>query len=173
MTSAPTDFGSISILWSQPISALQILCSDDKWRWVKHIDNALVSAATFQQLISILTFRTLQVVNAGDAMEFLSGGFYKATIHRVIQPPVDQRGLDRLGAFYFGFPDDDVKLVPFSESPVLQREGIRRRFEDADAPTMEMWRKSRATSYGYVELKKRDDRIEEEIVNGIVVNHYN
>lgn len=36
------DIGTISILWSQPISALQILSPDGKWRWIKHIDNALV-----------------------------------------------------------------------------------------------------------------------------------
>ncbi|KAJ3537947.1 hypothetical protein NM688_g6592 [Phlebia brevispora] len=37
-----TDFGSITILWSQPVSALQILSPDGKWRWIKHVDNALV-----------------------------------------------------------------------------------------------------------------------------------
>lgn len=38
-----TDFGSITVLWSQPVAALQIMSLDGKWRWVKHIDNALVS----------------------------------------------------------------------------------------------------------------------------------
>ena len=37
------DFGSITILWSQPVTALQIMSPDGKWRWVKHIPNALVS----------------------------------------------------------------------------------------------------------------------------------
>ena len=41
-------------------------------------------------------------------MEFLSGGHYRATIHRVVQPPPDQRGHTRLGAFYFAIPDDAV-----------------------------------------------------------------
>ena len=57
-------------------------------------------------------------------MEFLSGGFYKATIHRVVQPPADQRGLIRLGMYYFALADDDVKLTPV-DSPVLQRKGSR------------------------------------------------
>ena len=57
----------------------------------------------------------------------LSGGYYKATIHRVFQPPADQRGYTRLGLFYFGYGNDDVKLVPFAESPVLQRVGIKRK----------------------------------------------
>lgn len=37
------DFGTITILWSQPVAALQILSPDGKWRWIKHIPNALVS----------------------------------------------------------------------------------------------------------------------------------
>lgn len=36
------DFGTVTMLYSQPVSALQILSSDGKWRWIKHIDNALV-----------------------------------------------------------------------------------------------------------------------------------
>jgi hypothetical protein len=59
------DFGSITLLYSQPVAALQILGLDGKWRWVKHIDNAII-------------------VNAGDAMESFSGGYYKATIHRSV-----------------------------------------------------------------------------------------
>ncbi|KAI0819369.1 hypothetical protein BC628DRAFT_1036591 [Trametes gibbosa] len=149
-----TDFGTITILWSQPVSALQILSPDGKWRWIKHIPNALV-------------------VNAGDAMEFLSGGFYKATIHRVIQPPRDQRGHTRVGAFYFAMTDDDVKLVPLNESPALQRAGIIRRCDDADAPTMEQWRRGRTRAYGQSELEKKDETVEEEVINGVVVKHYN
>jgi len=75
-----TDFGSITILWNQSVSALQLLCPDGQRRWIKYIPNSLV-------------------VNIGDAMEFLTGGAYKATIHRVIQPPEDQRDRARLGVF--------------------------------------------------------------------------
>ncbi|KZT63266.1 Clavaminate synthase-like protein [Daedalea quercina L-15889] len=149
-----TDFGTVSILWSQPVASLQILSPDGKWRHIKHIDNALV-------------------VNAGDAMDFLSGGFYKATIHRVIQPPPDQRGYTRLGAFYFTMPNDDVKLVPFTESPVLQRVGVQRRCEDADAPTMEAWRKGRTSAYGQTDLKAKGEGVEEEVINGVIVKHWN
>ena len=76
-------------------------------------------------------------------MDFLSGGFYKPTIHRVIQPPIDQRGAPRLCIIYFSMPQDDVRLVPVSESPVLQRVGIERQVDDADAPTMKDWRVAR------------------------------
>lgn len=149
-----TDIGSVSILWSQPISALQILSPDGKWRWIRHIDNALV-------------------INAGDVMEFLSGGFYKATIHRVIQPPADQRGYARVGVFYFAKANDDVKLVPFAESPVLQKHGIKRLCPDEEAPTMFQWRKSRTSAYGVTKLEMKDNGVEEEIIEKVVVKHYN
>ncbi|THU84387.1 Clavaminate synthase-like protein [Dendrothele bispora CBS 962.96] len=152
-----TDFGSITILYSQPVAALQILGLDGRWRWIRHIDNALV-------------------INAGDAMEFLSGGFYRATIHRVVQPPSDQRTYTRLGAFYFVMPDDDTKLLPLEDSPVLKRVGIKRRFDgDTEVPTMEAWRKGRTTAYGQSELKtsENDKGVEEEIINGVLVKHYN
>ena len=76
-------------------------------------------------------------------MDFLTGGFYKPTIHRVVQPPIDQRQSTRLCVMYFAMPQDDVPLVPVSESPVLQKAGIERRFEDAEAPTMSSWRTAR------------------------------
>ncbi|KAJ6464088.1 hypothetical protein C8R45DRAFT_1175467 [Mycena sanguinolenta] len=133
-----TDTGSITVLYSQPISALQILGQDGKWRWIKHIENALV-------------------INTGDTMEFLSGGYYKPTIHRVIQPPVDQRNWPRLGLFYFCMTNDDVKLDPLTDSPVLKRIGITRRYEDDVAPTMETWRKARTSAYGQSQLKASEE----------------
>ncbi|KAK0481266.1 Clavaminate synthase-like protein [Armillaria novae-zelandiae] len=144
-----TDFGSITILYSQPVSALQILTPSGEWKWVRHIENALV-------------------INAGDALEFLSGGVYRATIHRVVQPPKDQRGRTRLGVFYFCMPDDNVKLLPLVDAK-------ERRFVDADAPTMEEWRKGRTAAYGKSQLQKveGEEKIEAEVINGVVVKHYN
>lgn len=152
-----TDFGSITILWSQPVVALQILSPSGRWQWVKHIDNALV-------------------INAGDALEFLTGGFYKATIHRVVQPPPSQRGYTRLGVFYFAMPNGDVVLEPMvKESRALQREKghLERRFEEGKAPIMESWRRARTSAYGKSELKKSDDGADVEIINGVTVKHYN
>ncbi len=106
-------------------------------------------------------------------MEMLSGGLYKATIHRVFQPPADQRGHTRLGLFYFSYTDDDVKLVPFAESPVLQRVGISRKCADEDAPTMGDWRIARTKVYGLSETEKKDNVVEEQVISGLVVRHYN
>jgi len=71
-------------------------------------------------------------------------------------------------------PDDDVKLIPMVESPVLQRIGIQRRCDDAKAPTMDQWRKSRTSAYGQSELKSGNEKgVEEEFLNGVLVKHYN
>jgi len=149
-----TDFGTITILYSQPVAALQILAKDGSWKWVKHIENALV-------------------INVGDALEFLSGGFYHATIHRVVQPPADQQSYTRLGVFYFATTDDNVALAPLLESPVLQRVGVTKAFDGVEPLTMEAWRKGRTAAYGQSDLKQTGNGIEEQIINGVVVKHYN
>ncbi|KAJ6498545.1 hypothetical protein C8R47DRAFT_1175638 [Mycena vitilis] len=124
---------------------------------------------------SITVLYSQPVINVGDALEFLTGGYYKATIHRVVQPPADQRNYNRLGLVYFAMTDDAVKLAPLTESPVLQHVGIVRRFDDADAPTMEEWRKGRISVYGQTQLKASDPegKVEEEVIHGVVVKHYN
>ncbi|KIO11433.1 hypothetical protein M404DRAFT_20862 [Pisolithus tinctorius Marx 270] len=150
-----TDSGSVTILWSQPVAALQILGKDSKWRWVKHVENALI-------------------VNAGDAIDFLTGGYYMGTIHRVVQPPPDQQQYTRLGALYVAMTDGDVKLVPLYESPVLKRVGINPCCENSVALTMLEWRRRRANGYGRTELRPSKDKgVEEEIIDGVVVKHYN
>lgn len=162
----------MTLLWSQPVAALQILSPDGKWRWVKHVENGIVSGSS---IVNVPSYELLssQVVNAGDAMEFLSGGFYKATIHRVVQPPEDQRNHTRLGLIYFTVPDEDVKLVPFTGSPVLQRAGIKRRFEDGDAPMMRDYRIGRASNFLKSKLQKTGNGTEEgTILNGITVTFY-
>ncbi|TDL21684.1 Clavaminate synthase-like protein [Rickenella mellea] len=155
-----TDFGTITILWSQPVAALQIFSSDGTWKWVKHIPNALV-------------------INAGDALSFLTAGIFPATIHRVVQPPPDQRQYTRLGAFYFSMTDDNVRLAPLTNSPLVARRlaelSAEKRAEIEKAPTMEEWRKGRTAAYGQTELRKSDagSNVEEEIISGVVVKHYN
>ncbi|KAJ3769771.1 Clavaminate synthase-like protein [Lentinula raphanica] len=144
-----TDIGSITILWSQPISGLQILSRDGVWRYIKHIENALV-------------------VNSGDVMQLLSGNFYKPTIHRVIQPPKDQEQIERLGVFYFAMAADDVKLASV-------RAGAASESEKAQAPTMSDWRKERTERYGTGSMKpsSKEEKVEEEVILGVVVKEYN
>jgi hypothetical protein len=69
--------------------------------------------------------------------------------------------------------DDDTKLVPFADSPVLQRVGMTRRVDDEHAPTMEVWRKGRTSAYGQTELNPTAEKgVEEEVINGVLVKHW-
>jgi isopenicillin N synthase-like dioxygenase len=107
----------------------------------------------------------LQVINLGDAMEFLTGGYYKATRHRVIQAPEDQRQYARLGSYYCARANDNVGMVPLAESPVLQREGFERRWDDSDAPTMMKWGRERTRAFGKQGLN-------EVTINGVSVGYH-
>jgi hypothetical protein len=72
-------------------------------------------------------------------------------------------------------PDDSVRLLPLAESLVLQRVGVEGRCaDDEDAPLCGTWRKIRTTTYGRADLKKgKEHNVEERIIEGIVVKHYN
>ncbi|TFY63619.1 hypothetical protein EVG20_g6242 [Dentipellis fragilis] len=149
MLNGHTDFNSISTLISQPVTALQILMPDGKWRYVRHQDNALV-------------------INIGDQLSFMSGGILKGTIHRVVLPPADQRKYRRLGVFHFahflsGVPLD---LLP---SKKVQQEG-RRVFEER-IPTTDEWESARIKSYGTAELIK-GEKYDVEYIAGLQVRHW-
>ncbi|KAH6720567.1 gibberellin 2-oxidase [Leptodontidium sp. MPI-SDFR-AT-0119] len=110
--SGHTDWGTWTFLFSQPISALQVLDHNDgRYKWVEHVPKALI-------------------INFGEALELLTGGLFKATIHRVVQPPMDQRHLKRIGVIYFARPCDDRRLEPIENSPLLQRMGADKHIED-------------------------------------------
>ncbi|CAO1621569.1 unnamed protein product [Parajaminaea phylloscopi] len=152
-----SDFNSVSILWSQPITSLEVLMPDNQWRLVKHKPNALV-------------------INAGDALHFVSGGFIKPTIHRVVKPPVDQAELMRLGVFYFAFFNGDTKLSPIRESSVVQ-EALRIRggegfFKDAEVPTSATWEQLRVKAYGQGGEKRGEDGHDHEVIGGFKVTHH-
>ncbi|EED23469.1 1-aminocyclopropane-1-carboxylate oxidase, putative [Talaromyces stipitatus ATCC 10500] len=100
-----SDMGSLTLLFRQPVAALQVLTKDGTWKYVKPQMNALT-------------------VNIADGLEFLTNGFLKSSIHRVIAPPKDQAYIDRLGVLYMVRLEDDADLVPLKESPVLQELGL-------------------------------------------------
>jgi isopenicillin N synthase-like dioxygenase len=78
-----TDLGSWTLLFRQPVAALQIRDHvKNEWKWVKPQDGTIT-------------------VNACDALSFLTGGYVKSTVHRVVVPPKDQQHVDRLGVLYF------------------------------------------------------------------------
>ncbi|KAI0950665.1 hypothetical protein AcW1_007916 [Taiwanofungus camphoratus] len=119
-----TDLGSFTLLFRQPVAALQIKNhKTGEWKWVKPQDGTLT-------------------VNTCDALSFLTGGYVRSTIHRVTSPPKDQEHVDRLGLLYFARPNNEVLLSAIKESPVLQREGFTQNQFEAEGnkvPTMEEW----------------------------------
>ncbi|KAJ7485605.1 Clavaminate synthase-like protein [Mycena latifolia] len=118
------DLGSFTLLFRQPVAALQIRYpSTNEWKWVKPQDATLT-------------------VNACDALQFLTADYVKSTVHRVTVPPKDQQHVDRLGLLYFSRPHNDVKLATIQDSPVLKRAGYtENEFEQngSPVPTMEEW----------------------------------
>jgi len=101
---AHTDFGSLTLLWSQNVAGLQLKTPQGEWKYVPPVDNGIIC-------------------NVGDTLDFWSAGYLKSTRHRVVRPPKDQAHIHRLGVFYFTRPanDSDIKPAP---SPLLKRLGL-------------------------------------------------
>lgn len=104
-----TDYNTLTFLFHQPVAGLQVQTPDGKWRYVRSPRDAII-------------------VNIADALEFLSGGYLKSTVHRVVRPPEDQADKSRLSLIYFARPEANIVLEPVS-SPLLQRIGLGERSE--------------------------------------------
>lgn len=101
-----SDGTGFTFITSQPILSLQIRdYYTGKWRYVGHTPNGLI-------------------VNIGDAMEFITGGYFKSSIHRVMSPPDDQKQFKRLVIIYFCDPKYPAILDPEPlNSPKLRKLG--------------------------------------------------
>ncbi|WVQ76282.1 hypothetical protein IAR50_005947 [Cryptococcus sp. DSM 104548] len=99
-----TDFGLTTLLFSVPVSCLQIWGRDEKWYYVPYKPGALV-------------------INIGETLEIVSGGHFKATRHRVYKPPADQLKTERLSLVQFNSSVGELRMTPASKSPLIQREG--------------------------------------------------
>ncbi|KAJ8075144.1 hypothetical protein PM082_019472 [Marasmius tenuissimus] len=99
-----TDFGSLTLLFNQPVAALQILAPSNEWKWVKPVSEGITC-------------------NAADVMTFLTKGYVKSCIHRVVRPPPDQAHFHRISLVYFLRPGNDTPMLA-APSPVLLREGL-------------------------------------------------
>ena len=136
------DLSGLSLLFSQPMSTLQVrnYKDDAQWEYVRHIPGAIV-------------------VNAGEPMMWWTGNYFKAAVHRVIPPPADQRGNDRSSVFYFVVPNDDIVInTLLEESPVLRKAGIKKWFEDGKAPTSKEWVNNRIRVTGQKALFQEGDK---------------
>ncbi|KAL2814094.1 hypothetical protein BDW59DRAFT_167296 [Aspergillus cavernicola] len=159
-----TDLGTVTLLFRQPVAALQILNSDGDWKWVRPQDGTIT-------------------INTCDALTALTGGLIKSSIHRVHAPPQDQAGIDRLGVLYFARPNNHVVLDPLRDSALLARLGLTRNvFTDVGKHlTTEEWVKVRQTQQqrprqeakithdGKYEYKPKDL----EILPGLLAKVYN
>jgi isopenicillin N synthase-like dioxygenase len=147
-----TDFGSLTLLFRQPVAALQVRTPEEEWKWVKPYPGSIT-------------------VNLADSLEFLTNGFLKSSVHRVVAPPPDQADLDRLGVLYFVRPEDDLELKPVA-SNVLERLGYSKVTDtSAVGITAGEWVKARVAK-GVAKAKARSDVQEEEIIGGKVTKYY-
>ncbi|KAF2029233.1 Clavaminate synthase-like protein [Setomelanomma holmii] len=93
----------LTLLFRQPVAALQVRTPEGEWKHVKPYPGSIT-------------------VNLADSLEFLTNGFLKSSIHRVVAPPPDQANIDRLGVLYFVRPEDDV-VLKLIQSAVLKKLG--------------------------------------------------
>ncbi|ODV94969.1 hypothetical protein PACTADRAFT_76553 [Pachysolen tannophilus NRRL Y-2460] len=103
-----TDLGTLTLLFRQPVAALQIQNKYGEWKWVKPQPNSIT-------------------VNICDTLSFLTAGYLPSTKHRVHAPPKDQQQYDRIGLLYFARPRNDIKLQTI-DSPKLKRLGYTKNF---------------------------------------------
>ncbi|KAJ5950056.1 hypothetical protein N7454_001640 [Penicillium verhagenii] len=140
-----TDFGSLTLLFRQPVAALQ-------WKWVKPHPGSIT-------------------VNLADSLHFLTNGFLKSSIHRVVAPPPDQRDVDRLGVLYFVRPEDSLELRPVV-SEVLHRLGYDQTTDNsAIGITAGEWVKARVAK-GVDKGLARSEIGDQPIIGGVVAKYY-
>ncbi|EPE09966.1 2og-fe oxygenase family [Ophiostoma piceae UAMH 11346] len=150
-----TDFGSLTLLFRQPVAALQVRGADGGWRWVKPFDGSIT-------------------VNVADALQFLTNGFLKSSIHRVVAPPPDQANIDRLGVLYFVRPEDALALRPV-KSAVLERLGYTADKEDGEAETITAgeWVKARVAANAQRKGESTMHNLKQEvIIKGKTAKYY-
>jgi isopenicillin N synthase-like dioxygenase len=153
-----TDYGTTTLLFSVPVTALHIWSKDRTWQPVKYQPGALV-------------------VNLGEGLEIVSGGHFKATKHKVADTPSDQEHLERLSIVQFNASIGDQQLVPALSSPLLQREGFvveqqgvfqqYKKLMDAGAPvpTNKQWREANVSTRVQVPAEERSGGVQE--INGV------
>ena len=148
-----TDFGSLTLLFRQPVAALQVRGSEGEWKWVKPYPESIT-------------------VNLADSLEFLSNGYLKSSIHRVVAPPPDQRDVDRHGVLYFVRPEDNTELRPV-ESTVLQRLGFDKITDNtAVGITAGEWVKARVAKNASKFSEGKNEVAQQEIIKGKVAKYY-
>ena len=115
------------------------------------------------------------IVNAGEIMQWFTGGYFTAAIHRVVEPPADQLGYDRSGVFYFSVPNGDVVInTALEQSPVLRKASVQIAHKPEDAPTSDEWVTGRVKITGKATLfdKEEDGTMAEERVGSVTTKWF-
>jgi isopenicillin N synthase-like dioxygenase len=141
---AHTDFGSLTLLWSQNVAGLQLKTPTREWKYVPPVDAGIVC-------------------NVGDTLDFWSKGYLKSTVHRVLRPPEDQAHIHRLGLFYFVRPGNEVDIKP-APSPLLRRLGLLGEGEAEGEPVLGLeYVRERVKNYhnhaDYADMKGKKFRV--------------
>lgn len=84
------------------------------------------------------------VVNIGELLQLVSGGYFRATPHRVVSPP---KGVGRVSIAYFFNPKFEATIEPVALPPELAAEAPGGASADPDNPIL--------TNYGDNSLKVR------------------
>ena len=152
-----TDFGSLTLLFRQPIASLQVRTPEGNWKWVKPYPESIT-------------------VNLADVLQFLTNGFLKSSIHRVVAPPPDQADVDRHGVLYFVRPRNDLKLRPVP-SKVMEKLGYDKLVDEkAVGLTAGEWVKARVKNNvdKYPDNKGPGQQKEQdaEILGGLKAKYY-
>jgi isopenicillin N synthase-like dioxygenase len=148
-----TDFGSLTLLFRQPVAALQVRTPQETWKYLKPYPASIT-------------------VNIADSLSFLTNGYLKSSIHRVVAPPPDQSHIDRLGVLYFVRPEDNLLLKPVA-SPLLERLGLKNDEAETDpAVTAGEWVKARVAKNVNKAGGSEETRGEQEIIKGKKARYY-
>lgn len=150
-----TDFGSLTLLFRQPIASLQVRTPDGQWKWVKPFPESIT-------------------VNLADVLQFITNGFLKSSIHRVVAPPPDQADVDRHGVLYFVRPRNDLRLTPVP-SPAMERLGYDKLVDEkAVGLTAGAWVKARVKNNveKYPDHKDKGKDADTEILGGVKATYY-
>lgn len=101
------DYGYLALVLQDDLRGLEVLGPDGSWIAATPVEGALV-------------------FNIGEALEIVTRGYLKATVHRVVSPPADR---DRYSAPFFLGPRLDAVVEPITLPPDL---AVRARGVDRD-----------------------------------------
>ena len=146
-----SDFGSLTLLFRQPVAALQVRVSDSEWRWVKPHPGSIT-------------------VNIADVLQFWTNGFLKSSIHRVHVPPEDQASQDRLGLLYFLRPSSDLELDTV-DSPLLKRLGLKTEENQGKGIKAVDWVRARVKG-NMDKPDTRDSSAGKDVIKGVKAKYY-